>query len=116
MSANTVTVDGLPAIQYGNVQFFRFNLGAGQDDLTVNAAVLTVDVDNAISAGTIVTISGGGQIDLNGKTDIVRGEVLDGGSIVNGTLIGTSHIATRTARSTRACPGPEGSPRAVRGQ
>jgi autotransporter-associated beta strand protein len=90
VSAGSVTVNGLPAIQSSNVQSFGFNL-AGQDNLTVSGAAIAVNATIGISSGTTVTVTGGGTVDLNGQTDTVAGVVLAGGSIVDGTLLAASY-------------------------
>ena len=105
MSAAQITVNGSAPISYSNTTFFGFNLGAGSDSLLVNQATLKINQDNAISAGTNVTINGG-ALDLNGKTDTIAGLLLESGSLINGTLYANSYIIeSGTATANIVGPG-----------
>lgn len=93
MTAGQVIVNGSPPITYGNVGYFGFDLGAGQDSLGLAGTTLRVNQDNAISAGTTVTITGGGILDLGGHQDTVAAVVVTSGNIINGSLSGSSYAA-----------------------
>lgn len=90
-SPTLITVNGAPPISYGNLASFQFNLGAGQDTLTVNGASMHFTQASAISSGTALVVDGGGTVDLGGFTDTVRSETLVNGQIVNGVLMSSSH-------------------------
>lgn len=114
MSATQITVNGSAPISYSNTTFFGFNLGAGSDSLLVNQATLKISQDNAISAGTDVTIDGG-TLDLNGKTDTIGSLLLISGSVLNGTLYADSYnIESGTV--TAAIIGPGGLQKTTTGQ
>jgi len=54
VSDGQVTVNGSHPIGYGDAQFFRFELGAGSDNLTIDGETLCINQDDAISGGTSV--------------------------------------------------------------
>ncbi len=86
LSATQITLVGSAPITFSNTTFFSFHLGGGSDSLLVNNnATLKINQDNAISAGTNVTIDGG-VLDLNGNTDTIGSLLLKSGSVINGTL------------------------------
>ena len=60
----------MPAVAYGNVQFFSFDLGGGNDNLLVDHTTLNIGRDDAISAGTNVTVIGG-VLNFNGHNDAI---------------------------------------------
>ncbi len=104
MTATQITLAGASVMSYSNVEFFGFDLGAG-NSLLVDHATLDLNQDNAISAGTNVTIEGG-ILDLNGNTDTIGELTLISGSIINGTLYSSSYrIESGTITSTIAGPG-----------
>ena len=66
---------------------------------------MKINQDNAISAGTNVTINGG-MLDLNGKTDTIGSLLLKSGSVINGTLYANSYIIeSGTATANIVGPG-----------
>jgi O-glycosyl hydrolase len=91
MSASQITVNALAPVYYSNVTYFGFNLSDSGNSLAVNGATLTINQDNAISAGTSVTIDGG-VLDLGGKTDTIGSLLLKSGSVANGTLYADSYV------------------------
>ena len=104
MSATQITVNGSAPISYSNTTYFGFNLGAGSDSLLINQATLKINQDNAISAGTNVTIDAG-TLDLSGKTDSISSLLLNSGSVINGTLHANSYII-ESGTVTAAITGP----------
>ena len=106
MSAAQITVNGSAPISYSNTAFFSFLLGSGSDNLLISDnATLKINQDNAISAGTDVTINGG-TLDLNGKTDTIDNLLLESGSLVNGTLYANAYIIeSGTATANIVGPG-----------
>ena len=96
MTASQIIVDGWPAIYYSNVASFLFDLGAGQDSLTVDGAVLRINASDAVSSGTSVTLTGGASIDLGDGTATISSLTANGGSIVSGTLV-TSSATVKSA-------------------
>ena len=56
-TATQITVNGAAAINDTNIATFQFNLGAGQDNLSVNAASMRI-VAGLDDAGTVVVNSG----------------------------------------------------------
>ncbi len=91
VTGTQVTVNGAAAIGYSNVAAFGFNLGAGNDSLTIDGATLPIDQNNAISAGTAVTITDGGVLDLNGYSQACQSVTLQAGSIMGGMLAGAGY-------------------------
>ena len=67
-NADGIALDGSAPITYSNVQAFAFNLGPGQDGLTVDGITLPNDGTLSISTGTAVTVQGSGTLDLCGNT------------------------------------------------
>ena len=105
MSAAQITDNSLAPIYYSNVTYFGFNLTGGSNSLSINSATLKINQDNAISAGTSVTIQSG-TLDLNGKTDTIGSLLLKSGSVVNGTLYASSYvIESGTATANIVGPG-----------
>ena len=73
--------------------------------LLVKNATLKINQDNAISAGTNVTIDGG-ILDLNGKTDTIGDLLLKSGSVLNGTLYANAYnIESGTVTANIVGPG-----------
>ena len=91
VTGTQVTVNGAAAIGYSDVAAFGFNLGAGNDSLTIDGATLPIDQNNAISAGTAVTITDGGVLDLNGYSQACQSVTLQAGSIMGGMLAGAGY-------------------------
>jgi hypothetical protein len=91
LSATQITGLSVGAITYSNTTYFSFQLGGGNNNLTIDNATLKIDQNNAISTGTNVTINNG-VLDLNGKTDTVKDLVLHSGSILNGVLHANSYL------------------------
>ena len=87
MTAAQIVLAGYPSIVYGSASAFVFNLGTGEDNLLIDDATLRIDRDNAISGGTAVTISGGGVLDLGGRTVTVNSITVRSGSVINGTAL-----------------------------
>jgi hypothetical protein len=85
-----VSSDFIASISYSNVQQFGLDLGSGADSLIISGATLRTPSDEAISAGTAVTIQSGGTLDLGGHTDTVDYVVLRNGTIEDGTLLASS--------------------------
>jgi hypothetical protein len=105
LSASQILLAGANPIAYSNTTFFSFLLGSGDDLLVNDNATLKIKANNAISAGTSVTIDGG-ALDLNGKTDSVGSLLLKSGSVVNGTLYAGSYtIESGTATANIVGPG-----------
>lgn len=104
MSAAQISDNGSAPIYYSNVTYFGFAFAGGVNSLLIDHATLKINQDNAISAGTDVTINGG-VLDLNGKTDAIGDLVMTSGSILNGTLLATSYTIESGA-VTAALPGP----------
>jgi hypothetical protein len=105
MSASEITDNGSAPIYYSNVAYFGFNLTGGSNSLAINNATLKINQNNAISAGTNVTINAG-VLDLNGKTDAIGSLVMTSGSIFNGTLSASSYtIDSGTVTATLPGPG-----------
>jgi cyclophilin family peptidyl-prolyl cis-trans isomerase len=90
LTKTQVNVAGSAAINYSQVEFMGFDLGDGFDHLAIDHATLRIDQDNAISAGTDVTILGG-TLDLNGRTNTLGDVKLISGSIQNGSLNAASY-------------------------
>ena len=90
MTATQITDNSYPAISYSNTAYFGFSLGGGSDSLSINSGTLKVNQANAISSATNVTVNGG-TLDLNGYSDTVGAVTLVSGSILNGTLTGSSY-------------------------
>ena len=90
MTATQITDNSYPAITYSNTAYFGFTLGGGSDSLSVNGGTLKINQTNAISSGTNLTVNGG-TLDLNGYSDTVGAVTLVSGSILNGTLTGSSY-------------------------
>ena len=86
ITGSRVNVNSCPAINYANVSFFGFDLGGDDDSLSLEGATVRICQDNAISAGTAVTIAQGGVLDLNGHGDACRSVTLQGGSILGGVV------------------------------
>ncbi len=91
MSASQITDNSLAPIYYSNVTYFGFNLVGGANSLSINGTTLKINQDNAISAGTSVTIDNS-TLDLNGKTDTIGSLLLRSGSVINGTLYASSYV------------------------
>ena len=73
--------------------------------LLINSATFKISQDNAISAGTNVTIDGG-ILDLNGKTDTIGDLLLKSGSVLNGTLYANAYnIESGTVTANIVGPG-----------
>jgi autotransporter-associated beta strand protein len=106
--ADGITVDGSAPISYSNVRSVGFNLGAGQDSLTVDGITLPAGDAPAISSGTAVTIQGGGTLDLGGSTNTVRGLTLASGSVVDGTLLSSSSQLVQSGAVGAGLTGPAG--------
>jgi autotransporter-associated beta strand protein len=106
--ADGITVDGSAAISYSNVQSVGFNLGAGQDSLSVDGITLPANAAPGISSGTAVTIQGGGTLDLGGSTNTVRGLTLASGSVVDGTLLSSSFHVVQSGTVSAGLTGPAG--------
>ena len=105
MSAAQITDNAMAPIYYSNVTYFGFNLVGGSNSLSINNATLKINQDNAISAGTNVTIDNG-TLDLNGKTDTIGSLLLKSGSIINGTLYADSYnIESGTVTANIVGPG-----------
>jgi PKD repeat protein len=105
MSAAQITANGLAPIYYSNVTYFGFNLAGGSNSLTINNATLKINQDNAISAGTNVTINAG-VLDLNGHTDVIGDLVMTSGSIIDGALYANAYnIESGAATASIAGPG-----------
>ena len=66
------------------------NLGQGQDTLTLNIAKLQLGAGHVLASAVDVTITGTGTLDLGGQTVTVDDLLLTSGSLLNGTLIGSS--------------------------
>jgi hypothetical protein len=97
MTASEITVNGSAPLYYANVSDFAFDLGAGDNALALDHSTIILQKDNAISAGTTVTVDGG-VLNFNGHADQIgdlivknNGQVL-GGSIRNGTTTVSSGI------------------------
>ena len=94
LTPSQVAVNG-QAVNYSNIPYFQFNLGGGQDSLTVNGAALKANVPNAISSGTAVTVTDDGGVDLGGDATTVSSVKLVSGSIANGTLLSNTFDAVQ---------------------
>ena len=58
---------------YSNVQFFGFNLGTGQDSVTVSGTTVRINRDDALTPGTALTIDSDGTFALgDGLTKAVQ--------------------------------------------
>ena len=102
-----VTVDGYPAISYGATQDMAFPLGTGFDSLTIDQATVRLNSSSAISAGTAVTITGGGVLDLGGFTQTVAAATVLDGSVINGTLLtGSDVVLVESGSSSANISGP----------
>ena len=100
-------VNGQP-INYSNVHYFQFNLGAGQDALIVDGATVTANVANSVSAGTAVTVAGGGDINLGGQRTTVRSLVVAGGTVSDGTFSATNGYVLQGGLVSAGLTGPGG--------
>ncbi len=76
----------------------------GYASLLINYATFKINQDDAISAGTDVTIDGG-ILDLNGKTDTIGSLLLKSGSVISGTLYANSYTI-ENGTVTAAITGP----------
>jgi hypothetical protein len=56
---STIIRDGSAPLYFANASGFSFDLGGGDDRLTISDATLIIGQDNAISTGAAVTIDGG---------------------------------------------------------
>ncbi len=96
-----VTVGAAPALGFSGVEFFGFDLGAGADTLLIDHATLRIGRDNAISAGTSVTVDGG-VLDFNGKYSTLGDLVLknNGTALVTAINNTTTTVASGTLTAT----------------
>ena len=99
MTATQINDNGSPPITYANVQSFAFALGGGTNSLLIDHATLTLNQDNAISAGTNVTVSGG-LLDFNGHADAIGNLTIATGGQVMGTAIANANSTTDVASGT----------------
>ena len=95
LTATQVILNGSTPIAYGNVAFFTFDLGAGENSLLIDHATLNLNRDDAISAGTKVTVAGG-ALNFNGHADEIGDLTLTAGGHVHATAI---HNTTTTVAS-----------------
>ena len=59
VAGTQVNMDALPAIGYSNVNLFGFNLGTGNNSLTIAGGTVQIENDGGISAGTALTVASG---------------------------------------------------------
>jgi hypothetical protein len=106
MSAAQITDNGSAPIAFSNVAFFGFQLAGGTNSVLIDSsAALKINQNNAVSAGTNVTLSGG-VWNLNGYTDTIGNFTMTGGSLLGGTLYAASYaIQGGTATTLLAGPG-----------
>ena len=77
----------------------------GYASLLINNSTVKISQDNAISAGTNVTIDGG-ILDLNTMSDSIGNLLLKSGSVINGTLYANTYtIESGTITAHIAGPG-----------
>ena len=104
LTAAQATLNGSAPIAYGNVAFFTFDLGTGENSLLIDHATLNLHQDAAISAGTKVTVDGG-VLNFNGHADAIGDlTLIDNGqanvtalsntitTVASGTLTATSIV------------------------
>ena len=65
MTDAQIANNGVVLVNYSNAAHFGFNLGGGLNNLLLDNVTLNLDRDNAFSAGTNVTVSGG-ALNFNG--------------------------------------------------
>jgi autotransporter-associated beta strand protein len=105
IGAAQIALNGWTPVAYANVRYFGFDLSGGTNSLLIDHATLNLNQDNAISAGTNVTIDGG-ILDLNTKTDTIGNLTLKSGSIVNGTIYANAYkIESGTVTAAITGPG-----------
>jgi hypothetical protein len=121
LTGSQISVSGIaPVISYSNIAYYELELGESGNQLTIDHAAWTIDKENAIPAGTKVTVNGGfldfnGYLDAlgdltlmdggkvsataihNGATQVVSGTLIAGSIICDSLTIGTPHVVkTRT--------------------
>jgi hypothetical protein len=97
MTASQIADNGSAAITYNNVAFFAFALGTGANSLLIDHATLILNQNNAISAGTNVTMSGG-MLNYNGYADAIGNLVITGGGqVIAGSVTNTVTTVTSGA-------------------
>ena len=74
-TATQITVNGAAAINYSNIATFQFQLGAGQDNLSLNGATMRI-VNGLDDAGT-VTVNSGSNVTVD--------HVNEGALVIGGT-------------------------------
>jgi hypothetical protein len=97
-----VIVNASAPIAYSNVSNFAFDLGAGANSLWLDHVTLVLARDEAISAGTKVTVDGS-MLDFNGHADSIGNLTLTNGgqahvtALVNTATTVTSGTLTATS-------------------
>jgi hypothetical protein len=95
-TATQIAVNGAAAINYSNLSSFQFNLGLGQDNLTVNGATLN----------TVGGIHGSGNVIVNAGGDLTADSIIQSSLVIGGT-------ATSFGTVTIAASDSDGNPLAV---
>jgi hypothetical protein len=95
MTAAAIANNGSGPISYSHVANLAFNLGGGVNNLTLDHVTYNLSQDNAISAGTNVTVNGG-ALNYNGHADAIGNLVIKNGGQVNAPSINN---ATTTVSS-----------------
>jgi hypothetical protein len=92
-TATQITVNGAAAINFTNIATFQFNLGAGQDNLSINSASMRV-VAGLDDAGTVVVNSGSS----------LTADHINEGSLVIGGTAGSPAVVTIAASDASGNP------------
>ena len=99
MSATQITDNGSAPITYSNVAFFGFSLGTGTNSLLIDHATLNLDQNNAISAGTTVTVDGG-ILNCNAYAQAIGDLTVKNGGQVNAAAISTTTTTVNSGTLT----------------
>ena len=86
LTAAQASLSGLTPIAYDNVSYFGFDLGTGTNALLIDHTPLIFDRDDAISAGTNVTVNGG-VLNYKGHADAIGNLTVKNSGQVIGTAI-----------------------------
>jgi hypothetical protein len=94
LNANYLHRNGSVLTLYSSFEFFAFDLGGGVNALSIDHATVGINRDDAISAGTSVTLDGG-ELNFNGHTvDIGDLTILDNGRTDVGVIKSTTTSVT----------------------
>ncbi len=101
LDAAQFALDSLTPVAYVNVKYFGFDLDTGTNNLLIDHAIVTLDRDHAISAGTEVTVDGG-TLDYNGHADAIGDLLVKNNGQVIGTTLNNSATTVESGMLTAA--------------